>query len=79
MLIALTHAELDRLYGAPGLEVYRPEAVVAQLLEGGSVPALCYNLVQVPEPHEWNPEYAERLRSVLEKCGLPAAPEEIPS
>ena len=27
MLFALTHAELDRLYAAPGLEQYRPEAV----------------------------------------------------
>ena|SRR5688572_30673133 len=72
MLIALTHAELERLYGASGLELYRPEAVVAQLLEGGTVAALCYNLVQAPEPHEWNPEYAKRLQSVLGKLGFPA-------
>lgn len=26
MLITLTHAELDHLYSAPGLERYRPEA-----------------------------------------------------
>lgn len=72
MLIALTHAELDRLYGAPGLELYRPEAVIAELLAGGSVPALCYNLVQAPGPDERNPEYAKRLRDVLLKCGFPA-------
>jgi hypothetical protein len=71
MLIALTHAELDRLYSAPGLEVYRPEAVVAELLEGGTEPALCYNLVKAPEPYERNPEYAKRLRGVLAKCGFP--------
>ena len=71
MVIALTHAELERLYGAPGLELYRPEAVVAQLLDGGAVPALCYNLVEAPEPHERNPEYAKRLRSVLAKLGFP--------
>jgi hypothetical protein len=71
MLIALTHADLDRLYGAPGLEPYRPEAVVAHPLEGEAVPALCYNLVQEPEPHERNPEYAKRLRSVLERLGFP--------
>src|SRR5262245_28763913 len=71
MLIALTHAELERLYSAPGLESYRPEAVVAQLLEGGAVPALCYNLVQAPEPHERNQEYAKRLQSVLAKLGFP--------
>jgi Gamma-glutamyl cyclotransferase, AIG2-like len=72
MLIALTHAELDRLYGAPGLEVYRPEAVVAHTSEGEAVPALCYNLVRAPEPHERNPDYAKRLRTVLEKLGFPA-------
>ena len=71
MLIALTHAELESLYRAPGLEVYRPEAVVAHTFEGDAIPALCYNLVQAPEPHERNPEYAMRLKSVLESLGFP--------
>ena len=71
MLIALTHADLKRLYSAPGLEAYRPEAVVAYPSEGEAVPALCCNLVQVPEPHERNPEYAMRLQSVLENLGFP--------
>jgi hypothetical protein len=72
MLVSLTHAELDSLYGAPGLEGYRPEAVVALLADGEAVPALCYNLVQAPEPHERNPDYAMHLRSVLENLGFPA-------
>lgn len=71
MLIALTHAELERLYGAPGLEAYRPEAVVAHARDGEATPALCYNLVEVPEAHERNPEYARRLRRVLEGLGFP--------
>jgi hypothetical protein len=71
MLIALTHAELDRLYTAPGLEIYRPEAVVAHTFDGRDVPALCYNLVQAPEPHERNPDYASRLQGVLENLGFP--------
>lgn len=71
MLIALTHAELELLYGAPGLEGYRPEAVVAQPFEGEAVPALCYNLLRAPEPHERNPEYAMRLQRVLEDLGFP--------
>ena len=29
MLLTLTHDDLDTLYGAPGLEDYRPEAVLA--------------------------------------------------
>ncbi len=71
MLIALTHAELEHLYGAPGLDAYRPEAVVAHPLEGKAVPALCYNLVRAPEPHERNPEYATRLRNVLADLKFP--------
>jgi len=72
VLVSLTHAELDRLYGAPGLEGYRPEAVLAHPSEGGVIAALCYNLVQAPEVHERNPEYAKRLRRVLENLGFPA-------
>ena len=39
MLFALTHDELERLYTAPGLESYRPEAVLAHSLDGGTSPA----------------------------------------
>lgn len=72
MVISLTHAELEHLYSAPGLEGYRPEAVVAHPSEGEAIPALCYNLVQAPEPQERNPEYAMRLKSVLGNLGFPA-------
>ena len=71
MLISLTHAELERLYSAPGLEGYRPEAVLAHPFEGEAIPALCYNLLQAPEPHERNPQYAMRLRTVLDDLGFP--------
>ena len=71
MLVALTHAELDALYNAPGLEQYRPEAIVAQTLDGSLVPALCYNLREAPAPNESNAEYAERLRGVLSALGFP--------
>jgi len=71
MLMALTHAELERLYTAPGLKQYRPEAVLAQSLDGAPVPALCYNLREAPAPHERNPEYAARLQRVLAKLGFP--------
>jgi hypothetical protein len=45
MVIALTHSELKHLYGAPGLDQYRPEAVLPRLMDGVAVPALCYNLL----------------------------------
>ena len=72
MLFALTHSELDRLYAAPGLEQYRPEAVLAQPLEGTLTPALCYNLRQGPPSIERNPEYAARLQRALSKLDFPA-------
>lgn len=72
MLFALTNQELERLYAAPGLDQYRPEAVLARPLEGQPAPALCYNLREAPRPDERNPEYAARLQSVLRKLGFPA-------
>ncbi len=71
VVFALTHADLERLYAAPGLEQYRPEAVVAQPLEGPAVPALCYTLREAPRPDERNPEYAARLQRVLSKLDFP--------
>lgn len=71
MIYALTHAELERLYTAPGLEQYRPEAVLAQPLEGVPAPVLCYNLREAPQPHERNPEYAARLQRALSRLGFP--------
>ena len=74
MVIALTHAEVERLYAAPGLEHYRPEAVLAQVIDGPVVAALCFNLLRPPEPHEANPDYAFRLNEVLAKLGFPESP-----
>jgi hypothetical protein len=71
MLFALTHADIDRLYAAPGLEPYRPEAVLVQPLEGTPTPALCYNLRHAPRPDERNPEYAARLQRALGKLDFP--------
>lgn len=71
MVFALTHSELERLYTAPGLEQYRPEAVLAQPLEGTAVPALCYNLREAPQPDERNPDYARRLQRALSKLDFP--------
>jgi hypothetical protein len=73
MLFALTHAELERLYAAPGLEQYRPEAVLAQPLEGAPTPALCYTLPEAPTPQEWNPAYAARLQRALSRLDFPQA------
>ena len=71
MLIALTHHELEQLYGAPGLEQYRAEAVLAHLMDGGSAPALCYNLLDEPRADERNPDYAVRLQKALRDLSFP--------
>jgi hypothetical protein len=72
ILVALSHRDLERLYAAPGLDHYRPEAVLVQPLEGQAAPALCYNLREAPRPDERNPEYAARLQRVLRKLEFPA-------
>ena len=72
MVLALTHGELDVLYGGPGLENYRPEALQATLMDGGSLPALCYNLLEAPAEHERNDAYAAKLREALDSLGFPA-------
>lgn len=72
MLVALTRPELERLYSGPGLEHYRPEAVVVRTLQGELTPALCYNLREAPLPHERNPDYTARLQGILRKLDFPA-------
>ena len=62
MLYAVTHAELDRLYTAPGLEHYRPEAVIAHPLGGTPTPALCYNLREALRPRS-------EIRTTRSVCG----------
>jgi len=45
ILVAATHAELDRLYGHTESvlgETYLPEPVLAETLNGTWIPALCY-------------------------------------
>src|SRR5262245_31241698 len=72
MLMTLTHDDLAQLYVAPGLQHYRPEAVLVQTLEGQAVPALCYNLAEPPSAAERNPTYAAQLQAVLQGLGFPA-------
>ncbi len=71
LVMSLTAAELQHLYSQPGLEAYKPQAVLAHLADGSVVAALCYNLVESTAPGEANPEYATKLRAVARKVGLP--------
>lgn len=73
VIFSLTHAEVDALYTEPSVRVYRPEAVTAQLPTGGSLPALCFNLPAPPSKEERNPQYAQKLRELAARIGLPPA------
>jgi len=71
MLMALTHADVEKLYAGAGLEHYKAEAVIARTPDGLSVPALCFNLPEAPSPEERNPQYVARLQNILNKLGFP--------
>lgn len=71
LVMTLTLSELAQLYSEPSVRAYRPQAVLAELADGGVVAALCYNLPDLPAPNERNPEYAGKLRQVAAKVGLP--------
>ena len=72
VLMALTIADVDRLYAEEGVRMYRPVAVLAEPTGGDAVvPALAYVLPEPPAPDERNPEYATKLRALAERLGLP--------
>lgn len=70
VLSSLTHSEMDRLYSEPSVSEYRAEAVLA-LTDAGAVAALCFNLPTAPQPDERNSEYADELKALAERIGLP--------
>jgi len=72
VLMELSHDEIERLYAGPGVRMYRPEAVIAELADGVRVPALCFNLPVTPQPGESNDAYARKLRDLADRLGLPA-------
>ena len=72
MVYALSPDDLAKLYGAPGLEVYRPEEIEVALENRAIIPARVYNLPHPPAPDERNPEYAEKLKAAMARLGFPA-------
>jgi len=71
-VFGLPHQEIDQLYQEPSVAMYRPEAVITRLSDQSCIPALCFNLPPSSEPEDANPEYAEKLRAVAGRLGLPA-------
>ena len=71
MLYDVSNEELHSLYSAPGLESYRSQSVLVMLENGRFQPAITYILHSDPLPSERNPEYAGKLRTVLNRLGFP--------
>jgi hypothetical protein len=71
LVVSLTPDDFDRLYSEPSVLADRPQAVLAHLLSGRMIAALCYNLPQPPSEAEHNSDYAAKLRAVADKIGLP--------
>lgn len=72
IVMELTHLEIEQLYSEASVRAYRPEAVLAELADGSTVAALCFNLLVPPGPDEVNSEYAAKLRALAHRLGLPA-------
>ena len=70
LLMELTQTEIDQLYLDASVRAYRPEAVLCELQDGSCIPALCFNLTEVPR--EANAEYAKKLRELAASVGLPS-------
>jgi len=71
LIASLSHAELERLYSEPGVQAYKPEAVLGQLSNGEVLAALCFNLPEPPSADERNSDYASRLRSLAGRLHFP--------
>ena len=73
LLMELTHDEIERVYAEPSVREYRPEAVLVELDDAVQVPALCFNLPVPPRLAEVNEGYAQKLRDLALRVGLPAS------
>ena len=71
MLMDLTHAEIDALYAEPSVAMYRPEAVLCETADGQRLAALCFMLPEPPAPEERDAGYADKLRALAARLGLP--------
>lgn len=71
VVFSLDKDEVDTLYSDDSVSAYRPESVIANLVDGTVARALCYNLPTPPSKEERNPQYVSKLRKLAEKISLP--------
>ena len=72
LVASLAHNELERLYSEPSVQAYKPEAVLAYLINGETIAALCYNLVEPPSSDEHSVDYASKLRALAKRLNFPS-------
>ena len=70
ILIRASHAQLDRLYGASGVGVFLPEAVLLTVNDSRWLPALCF-IPPSRRKQRPDPAYLERLIEAAHLRGLP--------
>ena len=73
LVMEMSLLELERLYADASVQMYRPIAVLVSGAAAGvaSVAALAYVLPAPPAPEERNPDYADKLRALMERLGFP--------
>jgi hypothetical protein len=71
IVYAITHSEMDYLYGASSMSQYRPEPLLVRTIDEEFVPALCCNLLHAPTEGAIDSSYAEVLREAMARANLP--------
>ncbi len=69
-VMSLRQEDLDLLYGAEGLEDYKPEKLTAKIEGGVEAAVLCYNLPKHLLVGA-NKDYAEKLFALVKSLGAP--------
>jgi hypothetical protein len=71
MVMTLSNAELHSLYNESSVRDYRPEWVTAVFSDDSTSSVLCFNLPDPPNTEEHNADYANKLRELATRLGLP--------
>ena len=71
IVMTLSQAEIESLYSEASVRDYRPEPVTAMFADGSAAPVLCFILPEPPTPDEHNQVYADTLRALARRLGLP--------